>query len=485
MPEILGIRISKGMSSVEISDKGKTFELSAFQLYPDNETLIAPRITNIENKNQVLEITFEDGIKSHYDLSVLFNSEPDLLIINASQLLDFENGNFSIIENGAVLIGGGKIIKTGITEELLSEVSKNPDIKIIDACFKTVSPGLIDAHTHPVFAGDRSREFSMRLSGASYEEIQAAGGGIHNTVRKTREASDNSLFEAAAGRICESFLNGVTSCEAKSGYALNFEDELRSLRIIQELGARTPCETSPTLLAAHIIPREFENRRQDYIKLITDSIIPAAVRDNLLKTVDVFCEENAFTLEETSEIFRAASLHGVKVRVHAGQFNSLGAVKLAAEMMALSVDHLENVSENEFKALEKSETVAVLLPGAAFTLKMTQPDARKFISRGIKVALATDMNPGTSMTCNLPLMMSFGCLQMNMTVEQTWEAVTVNAAAAAGFDKKGRIKPGYDSDIVIWNFDHYGMLPYYFGSRHVKSIIKKGKPVSQKVFTGV
>jgi len=334
----------------------------------------------------------------------------------------------------------------------------------------------VDPHTHPVFAGERAREFALRKAGATYAEIQAAGGGILSTMRATRAASDEELFDSAVGRLRRMAAFGVTSIEGKSGYDLTAEGELRTLRVLRRLGARCSVDVSPTLLAAHIVPPEFAADRSAYVRQIVEDMIPRA-RD-LAVSVDVFCEDNAFSLAETVEILEAAVGTGLQTRVHAGQFHSLGAVSEAARLGALSVDHLEQVTEAEFSALARTgRTTAVLLPGAALTLGLPPPSGRAFLERGIPVAVGTDCNPGTSMTENLPLAGSLACLQMHLTVEETWDAMTRTAARAAGFRDRGNPVAGASADLVVWDFDHYGVLPYHYGVGHVRSMIRQGLEV--------
>ncbi|MBN2724580.1 MAG: imidazolonepropionase [Deltaproteobacteria bacterium] len=477
MAEILDVTVTGDYCGVEVQLRDRTVALGVSDIcsFPYSDPFEKIKSVTLYNSTG-FKLTLEDGTEGFVSSRFFDDSSAaDLVIVNASQLLDFPGGKLTVTEDGAVAVSKGKIVKKGTTSEVLNSVELAENFQIIDASGCVVSPGLVDCHTHPVFHGDRSREFAMRLAGSTYDEILNSGGGIHNTVLKTREASDDVLFQEASERLSTSLCGGVTSFECKSGYALNYEDEIRTLKILKSLGQRMNIDISATLLAAHVIPMEFKDNRDEYIKLILDKIIPEVGLKNLATTVDVFCEENAFTLDETKRIFKKAQEYNLGTRVHAGQFTSQGAVKLAAESGSLSVDHLEVVSDEELNALATSRTVATLLPGAAFNLGMKMPDARRFLERGIRVALATDMNPGTSMTVDLPMMMSFGCLQMGMTVEQAWEAVTVNAAAAAGLYQVGALYRGNQADLVIWNFSHYGMLPYYSGKNHTRQIIKKGK----------
>jgi imidazolonepropionase len=402
----------------------------------------------------------------------------DAVVINIGELLTFANKTgISLKKNWAFTVGQGKIIEAGPQEQTLNTIESGLDVVVIDAGGATVSPGLIDSHTHPVFAGNRAGEFAMRARGANYQDILKAGGGILNSASKTREAWEDGLIEETISRLKRSISFGVTAIEAKSGYALNLEGELKSLRVIKAASSTLPLDISPTLLAAHVIPSEFKQNRQGYVDLIINEILPKAKIENLLRSCDVFCEESAFSLDETRNILMAAKKLGLDTRIHAGQFTSLGAVKLGAEIGSLSVDHLEEVSEEEMDALANSSTVATLLPGAAMTLNMKPPSGRRFIERGIDVALATDMNPGTSMTQNLPLMASLGSMQMEMSVEEVWRGITINGAKAAGFSNMGYIAPGAQADFVIWDFSDYSVLPYHYGINPASRIFKKGREI--------
>ncbi|MGM0595546.1 MAG: imidazolonepropionase [Myxococcota bacterium] len=404
--------------------------------------------------------------------------EPELFIDNIGQLiLPDENGRLEIVENAAVVVGQGKIMAKGSRTKVMPWLQSNSPLKIIDAANSVVSPGLVDCHTHPVFARNRADEFAQRLAGATYDEILDNGGGILNSARLTRETSLLDLEKAAYGRIARSLSYGVTSLEAKSGYALNLKGEIKSLQVLENLSQTLPVDISPSLLAAHALPEEFQSNREGYIDLIVDKILPEVKLKDLAKSCDAFCEKSAFSLEETARVMRKAKALGLDLRIHAGQFNSLGAVKLGAELGALSVDHLEEVSPEELSALEQSQTVAVFLPGAALTLGMRPPSPERFLERGIPVALGTDMNPGTSMTENLPLMASFGCMQMKMTVDEVWRALTVNAAKAAGWNRRAALRQGEIADLVIWDFKDYRSLPYHYGINSVTTVIKRGKQV--------
>jgi imidazolonepropionase len=302
------------------------------------------------------------------------------------------------------------------------------------------------------------------MAGKSYEEIAMLGGGILATVRATRAASTASLVASARTRLARMRAHGVTACEGKSGYSLDIEGELRLLRIVNEIGC------VPTLLA-HVVPPEIP--RDQYVARFIGELIPSG----MARFCDVFCDRGAFTLRETRRILEAAKAAGLGLRVHAEQLSYTGAAELAAELGAASADHLELVSPAGIEALARSQTVAVLAPGAALTMRAPWPPARRLIDAGVAVALATDCNPGTSMTESLPLMMTLGCTQMGMTVEEAWRAVTVHAARSLGLDDVGRLAPGCRADIAIFDMTDWRALPYHFGSPAAWMVFKDGRPV--------
>lgn len=458
-----------------VSSRFGVFIETAWFLYRRG-AFLAPLILDVTLHPDTLTIQFEDGHITQLREDDLNPQGPaDLVIHNIGQLVQYDDtGRFYIIEDAEIRIRAGRILDAGPRAEVVSRCGPIPqNVFLLDAQGAVVSPGLVDPHTHPVFAGERSREFAMRKAGATYAEIQAAGGGILSTMRATRAACEEKLFAEAVARLRRMASFGVTAIEGKTGYALDIEGEMRMLRVLRRLAARCAINVSPTLLAAHIVPPEYAHDRNAWIDCIVKELIPRSVGTAI--SVDVFCEHNAFTLDETVRIFKAAIAAGLHTRVHAGQFSSMGAVAAAARMGALSVDHLECVSEEEFAALERNRsTVAVLLPGAALSLGMVPPSARAFLDRGIFVAVGTDCNPGTSMTENLPLCGTLACMQMGLTVEETWSAMTLRAAQAAGFSGMGNIRPGAVADLVIWDFAHYGVLAYHFGVSHVRTVLRRG-----------
>lgn len=449
---------------------------TAWFLHGRGEFLAPPIIDADLPDSETLLIRFADGHTATLHENDLDPQGPaDRIIRNIGQLVRHdEQGRFRVEEDAEIWIRAGRILDAGPRRDILARRGLAPaETPVLDARGAVVSAGLVDPHTHPVFAGERSREFAMRKAGATYAEIQAAGGGILSTMRATRAASIDELLAGAVMRLHRMASFGVTSVEGKTGYALDAEGEMRMLRVLRSLSSRCAVDVSPTLLAAHIVPPEYAANRTAWVDCIVQDLIPQSAKTAV--AVDVFCEHNAYTLEETVRILEAARAAGLHTRVHAGQFSSLGAAAAAARLGALSADHLECVSEEEFSALAAARTtVAVLLPGAALSLGMNPPSGRAFLDRGIPVAVGTDCNPGTSMTENLPLCGTLACMQMGLTVEETWSAMTLHAARAAGFPDRGNLFPGAPADLVIWNFSHYGVLAYHFGVSHVRTLLRRG-----------
>ena len=417
--------------------------------------------------------------------------QADLLIQNARQLIHFipaksdkkhKDPVLSIQEGACLAVLGNSIAAFGSKSEVLSKVSIGPKTKIIDADDKIVTPGLIDPHTHPVFFHTRVGEFEMRIRGESYEKIAAAGGGIRNSVKAVRKAGKEELKEKIRPRLKRFLEYGTTTIEAKSGYGLSFDAEIKSLEVIAELNEEGPLEMIPTFLGAHEMPDEYRQNRKEYIKLLLEKMIPYVARKRLAKFCDVFCEKGVYSIDESRKILQGAKKSGLKVKIHADQLHLTGATKLAVELGAISADHLEQIDEAGVKTLKDSETFAGLLPGSVFFLgSYRYPPARQLIDAGARVFLATDFNPGSSMTQSMPLMMTLACVFMKMTPAEVLTASTIMAAAAIGCEHFiGNIKPGYQADIVVWDTNDYRKIPYYYGINLVQSVIKKGKVVFEK-----
>ncbi|MFH1262659.1 MAG: imidazolonepropionase [Pseudomonadota bacterium] len=403
--------------------------------------------------------------------------QPTLLITNIGNCLTFDpkkgGGAMGIVSDAVVAIAGREILWVGHRKKHRSQHSEGTEV---DAGGKLLTPGLIDCHTHALFAGQRADEFFARLSGESYEEIAKRGGGIQRTTEATDEAADGQVLDETRRRLDRFLKFGVTTIEVKSGYGLSALGEMRMLCLIQEI--RHTIDVIPTFLGAHAVPREYRKRRDAYVKLVCEEMLPQVSMQKLSGICDVFCDKGAFTVEETRTIFKAAKKLGLQVKLHADQLSAGGGAELAAEFEALSADHLENVSTKGIRALAKSGTVAVLLPGAVFSLgKNNYPPARKLLDAGVKVALSTDCNPGTSYSENLPLMMSFAASEMKMTIDEIWRGVTVNAAQALGLTDRGAIRPGMLADLAIWDAETPEEIPYHYGASLPKSVIKCGKTV--------
>jgi len=374
-----------------------------------------------------------------------------------------------------------------IEDEKISDITSNKDFNfssfdlVIDCRNNVVMPGLIDSHTHLIFAGSRSDEFEMRVAGKSYEEIAEKGGGIVKTVEATRESSKDALIKLAIERLEEALSSGITTIEIKSGYGLDYATELKMLECAKDLQNLQPVEIIPTFLGAHTIPQEFKNNRSAYIELITKKLIPEISENHRAKFVDVFLEKTAFTVDETRLILEKAKKHNLELKLHCDQFNSLGGVELGIELGVKSLDHLEMITDEDIKKLSKTEIVATVLPGVSYFLKIPFTPARKMIDAGCIVSIATDFNPGSCTSQNLPLMMNMATLYNGMKLNETINSVTINAAYSLGLEEKiGSLEIGKQADILILKTSDYKNLVYYFGKNLTKTVIKKGKVVYER-----
>jgi imidazolonepropionase len=383
--------------------------------------------------------------------------------------------DLAVIEDGAVVIHDGRIDWIGPTSELPPIAA---DAAIIDAAGKVVLPGFIDSHTHLVFAGSREDEFEQRLQGRTYQEIAAQGGGINATVRRVRQSSKDDLKHLARQRLDRLLQFGVTTVEVKSGYGLTLADELKCLEVIADLNAEGPLELVPTFLGAHAVPPEYAADRAGYLRLLTEEMLPEIARCRLARFCDVFCETGVFDLEESERILGRALKFGFQLKLHADELTPLGGAALAARLGAVSADHLLCITEEGIEALAHSGTVATLLPGTAFFLGMDYAPARHLIESGCTVALASDCNPGTCPSENLPLVGAMACAQMKMLPAEAVMAMTLNAAAALGLsDRVGSIVVGKQADLIICDVPDYRRLFYHFGVNHVERVIKRGRVV--------
>ena len=379
-------------------------------------------------------------------------------------------------EDGCIIVTDGIITYMGPMSDC---DAVNSDCEIIDACGKAVLPGFIDSHTHLIFGGFRPDEFSWRLKGDSYMSIMERGGGIQSTVNSTKTESFESLREKAQWFIDRMSEMGVTTVEAKSGYGLDFETELKMLDVIQSLSEKEDqkVEIISTFLGAHAVPKEYAGRTSEYIDFIIKKMIPAV--KGKAKFFDIFTEKNVFEIDESRTLLEAAKNAGFELKMHADEIVPLGGAELAAEMKAISADHLLHISDEGIKRMAAENVVATLLPLTAFALKEQYAPARKLIDGGAAVALATDLNPGSCFSGSIPLTIALACIYMNMSIEETLVALTLNGAAALGIaDKTGSLEKGKHGDIIILNFDSYNCLPYYVGMNCVQTTIRKGKIVS-------
>jgi imidazolonepropionase len=411
-----------------------------------------------------------------------------LAIVNIGQLVTLagparprvgsELRELGIIEDAALLVEDGRIAAAGAYVELRSRIPG--EANVIDAEGRCVTPGFVDAHTHLVFAGNRAAEFEQRIDGATYQQIAANGGGILSTVRQTRAASEEELLATARRHRDWMLRCGTTTIEAKSGYGLERATELRMLRVLARLNAEGPARIVPTLLAAHTVPPEFAGRREEYVRWIAEELIPEVAAAKLAAYCDVFCDDNAFTVEETRTVLTAARRHGMRLRVHAEQFRPGTGAALAAELGAATADHLEAAKDAVLQELRGACVQPVLLPGSVFALGRTQyPPARKMIDMGLAIVLATDFNPGSSPIASMPFVLSLACLQMRLNPAEALTAATLNAAWSLGLgNRAGSLEVGKDADFLIHEFNDYRELVYFIAAPLRPRIFVAGKEVT-------
>jgi len=407
-----------------------------------------------------------------------------MLLTHASQLLTLQGEaprrsaqmrELSIISDGALLIRAGKIVAAGTTDEVARhELAAGADE--IDCRRKVVLPGFVDSHTHPVFIAPRLVDFEKRIEGASYEEIAAAGGGIRSSIQGVREASVERLAEHVLDALREMASYGTTTVEAKSGYGLSFESEMKSLQAIRLAAERWPGTVVPTLLGAHLVPTEFRSDPDAYVDIVCEQMIAAVAKQKLAEYVDVFCERGAFTTEQSARILHAAVEHGLKTRVHVCQLTPADLQPLL-EFHPASFDHMDYVSDADLRLLVKSDTVATLLPAANYFLGLDRfPPARKLIEAGVAVALATDYNPGTSPTTSMAFVLSAACTHMKMSPAEAITSATINGACALGLQQtKGSLEPGKDADVAIFATQDYRELAYWFGVNRCEKVLIGGR----------
>lgn len=413
-----------------------------------------------------------------------------LFIKNAAQLLTLkgfsqrpavkqEMGQLSIIENGAVWIKDGLIVKAGTTNEIESIFYHDlPSAEVIDASGKIVLPGLVDPHTHVVFAGSREEEFDMRLKGATYMEIMNKGGGIHSTTSKTRAASEEMLYKETSKRLDQFLLHGVTTIEAKSGYGLDWQTELRQLKVAGSLNEDHPVDIIRTFMGAHAVPAEYKSNPDAFIDLIINEMLPIVAEENLAEFNDVFCERGVFTPEQSKRLLEAGMKLGLKAKLHADEIEPYQGAELAAQLKAISADHLLRASDEGIVKMAENGVIGVLLPGTAFFLMAEAANGRKMIDKGLPVAISTDCNPGSSPTVSMPFMMNLACMHMGLTPAEVITAATINAAHAIDRGAEiGSIEEGKIADLVIMDVPNFMKLQYHYGMNHTDTVIKKGKIV--------
>ena len=419
----------------------------------------------------------------------------DLIIFNAGQLVTCASGgkpkrgtamlDVGIIENGAVAVSGGKIVGVGVSNEILSEFQSD---NMIDAEVRVVCPGFVDPHTHIVFAGDRLNEFELKIKGADYLEILASGGGIIATVRQTREASVSDLVEQSRQRLDKMLACGTTTAEIKTGYGLDTETEMKMLACVEELDKTHAIDIVPTFLAAHAVPPEFKSNANGYVDLICNTMLPQAwkwfVASRFYGRVpffaDVFCEKGAFDLAQSKQVLETARSMGFKLKAHVDEFTNLGGSRLAIEMGAASIDHLDAISDEEVKLLAASNTVGIVTPTVNFNLGSTHfADARKMIDAGCAIALSTDYNPGSAPCPSQAMAMAIACRYQKLLPSEAINAATINAAHAIKLgDKVGSIEVGKQADLLIVDSTDYRQIAYEFGGNLVRTVISKGTVVS-------
>lgn len=414
-----------------------------------------------------------------------------LVIKNIDNLITLQGENrprrgeeledIGLLNNGILAIKDDEIIHVG-SGELPHTIEIDDKTIIIDATGKTVTPGLIDSHTHLVHGGSRENELDMKLHGVPYLDILAAGGGIHSTMKATQEASFEELYDKAKNSLNIMMSYGITTVEGKSGYGIeDFETEVRQLEVAHKLNQDHPVDVISTFMGAHSIPKKYEADSEKFVKIIIEEMLPVVEEKNLAEFCDVFCEEGVFSVDQSRRILLAAREHGMKLKIHADEIVTIGGAELAAEIGCVSADHLLAASDKGLEALANSTTIATLLPGTAFNLNAEFANARKMIDMGVAVALSTDYNPGSCPTENIQFIMTLSSLKMKMTPEEVITGVTINGAAALGIEHKvGSLQKGKKADIVIFDAPNLPYIIYHFGINHTNTVIKNGRVVYEK-----
>ncbi|OXS70530.1 imidazolonepropionase [Lysinibacillus sp. KCTC 33748] len=413
-----------------------------------------------------------------------------ILIKNANEVITLKSAlqgprtkeqmrDIAVVENGSVLMEGNSIIAVGPIAQLEADF---PDLvkvaEVIDASGKIVMPGLVDCHTHLVHGGTREQEFNLRLNGATYMEIMNAGGGIHATTNRTRETSFGDLYEKTMNHLDVFLKHGVTTVEAKSGYGLDWETEKKQLEVTKELQATHDIDVVSTFMGAHAVPRDYKGREDEFVDLVIHDMLPKVAELNLAEFNDVFCEKGVFTPEQSRRILEAGKALGLTPKIHADEIEPYEGAELAAEVGAISAEHLLVASDEGIQKMAEAGTIAVLLPGTAFFLRAPFARGRLMIDEGVPVAISTDFNPGSSPTLSLPFIMNLACMHMGMTLEEVLTATTVNAAYAINRGHQiGSLEAGKQADVIILDVANYKQLQYFYGMNHTNTVIKNGRVV--------
>ncbi len=387
-----------------------------------------------------------------------------------------ELNDLGIIHDGAFAVTDGRIVAIGTAKEILSKYSSG---NYISAGWNVVLPGFVDSHTHPIFVHTREDEFALRLEGKTYVEISLAGGGIRSTIKSTREADEELLFKLAQKRFRKMITLGTTTLEAKSGYGLDTDSELKQLRVIDRLNKALPIDIIPTFMGAHEFPAEYKDNHQTYIDILCNEMIPAVAEQRIARFCDIFTEAHVYSISESRQVLACAKKHGLQLKMHADEIEAIGGAELAAEMGCISADHLGATSDAGMDALLKANVIPVLLPATLFSLRSkTYARARDMINLGLPIAIATDYNPGSCNCDSMPLTISIACLQMGLSPAEAICASTINAAHALGrADSVGSLEPGKQADFTVWDIPSPNFIPYHLGSSHIVSVFSKGKQI--------
>lgn len=413
-----------------------------------------------------------------------------ILIHNANEVLTLQStvqgprrreqmSELGLRENVSILIEGNRIMMVARLEEIKAQFPRLVDsAEVIDARGKIVMPGLVDCHTHLVHGGTREHELNMRLAGKSYMEIMNAGGGIHYTTTKTREASFDELYEKTYQHLNDFLRHGITTVEAKSGYGMNWETELKQLEVVKKLQQEHAVDVVSTFMGAHAVPKEYKGNEDAFVKLLVEEMIPKVAELGLAEFNDVFCEKGVFTPAQSRLILETGKAYGLTPKIHADEIEPYEGAELAAEVGAISAEHLLVASDEGIEAMAKAGTIAVLLPGTAFFLRAPYARGRLMVDRGVPVAISTDFNPGSSPTISLPFIQNLACMNMGMTMEEVLCATTINAAHAINRgDVVGSLEQGKQADILILDVPNYKQLQYFYGMNHTDTVIKAGQVV--------